>query len=382
MRLLPYASAFVVLLSGALPAAASADAVSLSAPHQVKVGKPVHVTGTVSPAAPGEQVQIVDAKGAVVASPTVDASGRYRTTLRARPGLALTARWRAVASAPRSVAVLPRLGVTLKTGTIFTSADITVRIAPSQGVRVHVVVNADGRQLFAKRAWVHGGVLKLSVPADATRLTVYASSEARGGLAATGVHASAGVKVVPLGPGARGAAVAGMKRRLAALAFHQATLEPAWTSDTFDVVLAFQKAFGLPRTGSADRATLLRLAKATPLGARVRVKDTHIEIDKTRQILMVVTNGKVTGVIPVSTGATGNTPVGHWHVLWKAPATSTWLGSAILYRTLTFHGGFAIHGFSPVPAYPASHGCVREPLWAADWTYTQTPVGESVYVFA
>ena len=382
MRLLPYATAFVVLLSGALPAAASADAVTLSAPHQVMVGKPVHVKGAVTPAAPGEQVQLVDAKGSVVASPTVDAAGHYASTLRARPGLALTARWRAVVSAPRSVAVLPRLGVTLKTGTIFTSADITVRVAPSQGVRLHVVVNADGRTLYAKRAWVHGGVLKLSVPADATRLTVYASSEARGGLAATGVHATAAVKVVPLGPGARGEAVAGMKRRLAALSFHQQTLEPAWTSDTFDVVLAFQKAFGLPRTGYADQATLLRLAKATPLVPRVRAKDTHIEVDKTRQILMVVTNGKVTGVIPVSTGATGNTPVGHWRVLWKAPATSTWLGSAILYRTLTFHGGFAIHGFSPVPAYPASHGCVREPLWAADWTYQQTPVGESVYVFA
>jgi lipoprotein-anchoring transpeptidase ErfK/SrfK len=270
----------------------------------------------------------------------------------------------------------------LKTGTIITFADITVRVAPSKGIRLHVVVNADGRRLYAKRAWVHGGVLKLSVPADATRLTVYVSSEARGGLATTSAHARAAVKVLPLGPGARGEAVAGMKRRLAALAFHQATLEPAWTSDTFDVVLAFQKAFGLPRTGSADRATLLRLAKASPLVPRVRAKDTHIEIDKTRQILVLVTRGEVTGVIPVSTGATGNTPVGHWHVLWKAPATSTWLGSAILYRTLTFHGGFAIHGYSSVPAYPASHGCVREPIWAADWTYAQTPVGESVYVFA
>ena len=114
----------------------------------------------------------------------------------------------------------------------------------------------------------------------------------------------------------------------------------------------------------------------------MRARDTHLEVDKTRQILMVVRNGQVTGVIPVSTGATGNTPVGHWRVLWKAPATSTWLGSAILYRTLTFHGGFAIHGYPSVPAYPASHGCVREPIWAADWTYTQTPVGESVYVFA
>ncbi len=91
--------------------------------------------------------------------------------------------------------------------------------------------------------------------------------------------------------------------------------------------------------------------------------------------------GKVTGTLHVSTGATGNTPVGHWSVLWKAPSTHTWLGPAILWRTMTFHGGFAIHGFSPVPAYPASHGCVREPIWAANWTYEQTPVGTPVDVY-
>ena len=96
---------------------------------------------------------------------------------------------------------------------------------------------------------------------------------------------------------------------------------------------------------------------------------------------MIVQNGKVTGTLHVSTGLTGNTPVGHWKVLWKAPFTHTWLGPAILFRTLTFHGGFAIHGFSPVPAYPASHGCVREPIWAADWTYEQTPVGTPVDVY-
>ena len=56
----------------------------------------------------------------------------------------------------------------------------------------------------------------------------------------------------------------------------------------------------------------------------------HIEIDKTRQILMLVRDGKVTGTLHVSTGATGNTPVGHWSVLWKAPFTHTWLGPAIL----------------------------------------------------
>ena len=65
---------------------------------------------------------------------------------------------------------------------------------------------------------------------------------------------------------------------------------------------------------------------------------------------------------------------------WKAPATSTWLGSAILYRTMTFRGNFAIHGYYSLRTYPASHGCVRAPIWEAD-LYDQSPVGERVDVY-
>ena len=42
---------------------------------------------------------------------------------------------------------------------------------------------------------------------------------------------------------------------------------------------------------------------------------------------------------------------------------------------------YAIHGFPSVPTYPASHGCVRIPIWIADWLYQQSPVGERVYVY-
>jgi len=122
-----------------------------------------------------------------------------------------------------------------------------------------------------------------------------------------------------------------------------------------------------------DRARTIKPRKTTP--------SLHIEIDKTRQILSVVKNGKTYGVIPVSTGATGNTPVGTFHILWKAPATGTWLGPGVLYRTMDFYGNFAIHGYDPCPPYPASHGCVREPMWFADWTYNQSYVGEEVDIY-
>ena len=59
--------------------------------------------------------------------------------------------------------------------------------------------------------------------------------------------------------------------------------------------------------------------------------------------------GRVVRVVHVSTGATGNTPVGRWHVYSKV---SGFLPSG-MYDSSFFLGAFAIHGFYSVPAYPA-----------------------------
>ena len=79
----------------------------------------------------------------------------------------------------------------------------------------------------------------------------------------------------------------------------------------------------------------------------------------------------------MSTGATGNTPVGHWRVYAKSPGYNA-LG---MYDSLYFLRGFAIHGYFSVPSYPASHGCVRTPIWFAREVYARWGVGTSVYVF-
>src|SRR3954454_6090562 len=165
MRRLSLVSALVAASSTAFPASAAADAVTLSAPHHVRFGAAISVAGRVSPAAPGEPVQVLGADGAVLASPVTDASGRFSTKLRARRGVVLSARWRAGASAPRTVAVLPRLRLQLHADAIFTPADIVVHVSPGRGVRLRVVGKAHGRQLLARRAWVRGGVVRLAVPA-------------------------------------------------------------------------------------------------------------------------------------------------------------------------------------------------------------------------
>jgi N-acetylmuramoyl-L-alanine amidase len=124
------------------------------------------------------------------------------------------------------------------------------------------------------------------------------------------------------------------------------------------------------------------LGRAETPEPRLEKQGRYLEVDKTRQILMAVRDGEVTTVIPVSTGATGNTPEGSFRIRWKAPSTTTWLGPGILYRTLTFHGNeFAIHGWPDVPAYPASHGCVRVPMWVADWLYERSPVGKRIFIY-
>jgi lipoprotein-anchoring transpeptidase ErfK/SrfK len=94
-------------------------------------------------------------------------------------------------------------------------------------------------------------------------------------------------------------------------------------------------------------------------------------------VLFEVESGRVTKVVHVSTGATGNTPVGRWHVYSKVPG---FLPSGMYYSSF-FLRGFAIHGYHSVPSYPASHGCVRVPIWIAPRLFAENSYGETIYVY-
>ena len=154
-------------------------------------------------------------------------------------------------------------------------------------------------------------------------------------------------------------------------------MDSRFREDTRDAVLAFRKVRGLPRVETVDRAVWRALATATA-AACTRPTGSHIEVDKGKQLLYEVRQGRVVRVMHVSTGATGNTPVGRWRVYWKQPGYN----SIGMYYSLYFLGGFAIHGYYTVPTYPASHGCVRVPIWFAEGLYDRWPNGATVWVFA
>ena len=141
--------------------------------------------------------------------------------------------------------------------------------------------------------------------------------------------------------------------------------------------MAFQGWEGLTRTGTIDAATRARLEHPShPVPSSPGPR--HVEVHVDKQVLLLVDGKRVNRAIHVSTGAGGRTPIGSFSVYskqrlsWSRPF-SVWMPYASY-----FYGGYALHEYSYVPAYPASHGCIRMPASEApvvyDWVMTGTPV--------
>jgi lipoprotein-anchoring transpeptidase ErfK/SrfK len=52
----------------------------------------------------------------------------------------------------------------------------------------------------------------------------------------------------------------------------------------------------------------------------------------------------------------------------------------VLYYPSYFLRGFAVHGYVDVPTYPASHGCVRIPIWVSQRIYGLIPYGSRIVI--
>jgi peptidoglycan hydrolase-like protein with peptidoglycan-binding domain len=177
--------------------------------------------------------------------------------------------------------------------------------------------------------------------------------------------------------GSRGASVLGLEQRLRALHYALGSPDGYYGVDTSDAVVAFQKLHGLPRTGSTDLRFWRALDRAATPSPRHHEAALHVEVSKELQVLFVVRGGAVSLIVPVSTGATGNTPLGTWHVYSRVPGYN----AEEMYYSSFFVGAFAIHGYHSVPAYPASHGCVRIPIWVAKRIYSLIDYGTTVYIY-
>ena len=186
--------------------------------------------------------------------------------------------------------------------------------------------------------------------------------------------------------GSRGSAVTSLQRQLAALHyFDVGTADGVYGQGTYHAVIAFQKVQGLTRDGVAGPATWAKLARPYVPAPRYRMATASLEVNLAKQVIYYVRNGTIQRIIDASTGsgawyysqgrwAPAITPTGRFRIYWRY--SNGWqpgpLGS--MYRPNCFYAGYAVHCMTSVPAYPASHGCVRmtvptmDRMWSSLWT--------------
>jgi lipoprotein-anchoring transpeptidase ErfK/SrfK len=193
--------------------------------------------------------------------------------------------------------------------------------------------------------------------------------------------------------GDSGGDVLTLEKRLAAQKADVGKVDGVFDYDLAHAVMAFQKSQGIARTARYDNATRVRLGSPVAVRLRYPKAGRAVEIDLRKQVLYLSEAGVLKRILDVSSGnnelyesegAThrATTPLGSFSITRKIddPHHESPLG--ILYRPAYFYRGWAIHGSSSVPSYPASHGCIRITNPAMDRLYNLLTIGTPVTVFS
>ncbi len=180
------------------------------------------------------------------------------------------------------------------------------------------------------------------------------------------------------------------EQRLSDLGYWTGPVDGVMDRGSRHALVAFQKVEGRTRTGRLTPEELEALRVASRPSPREGGYP-HVEVDLARQVLFIVgDDGTVAKILPVSTGNEkfyteggkvhrAHTPRGMFTVLRKIEG---WRLSplGLLYYPNYIYEGIAIHGSPSVPVYPASHGCIRIPMYASQEFSELTPVGTVVIV--
>ena len=159
--------------------------------------------------------------------------------------------------------------------------------------------------------------------------------------------------------------------------YHMGSVTDTVDESTALAVLAARKVMGLPWTEDYDPELFKALLRG---GARFEPEHTedgrHVEVDLSRQVMALVEDGTATDVFHISSGAGGN-PTGEYSFYLKGPGYN----AKGMYYSVYYDGNYATHGYSSVPTYPASHGCIRNPIPYAVFIYNWIDLGDSIYVY-
>jgi N-acetylmuramoyl-L-alanine amidase len=364
-----------------VPSAQESPTATLKASRTtVTYGQRVVLSGSIPLEVPDETVSIVDETDDVVKTTTTDEAGRYAVSFRPRSLTRVHARWNEARSEGITLRVRPRLRVGLRRVRLFDRALVTGSLAPAHpGDSVTIELYRWGQRVRRKTSALRDGrYFRASfyvVRPGRYRARVVFNDDDHLRTARASVRRTA--PLPSLSVGARSIFVKLLERRLSSLRYHVKRVDRRYGRDTADALRAFNKVHGRARLGSVDASTWRALVDPKRPRPRRALPHKHIEVDQAKQVLYKVIGGKVRAILHVSTGRNGYTHDGTYRVYRRLAGYSP----GRLYYPSYFHGLRAIHGWRQVPTYPASHGCVRVPMWAAKWIHGFADIGRRVIIY-
>lgn len=180
------------------------------------------------------------------------------------------------------------------------------------------------------------------------------------------------------------------ERRLSDMGYWTGAVDGVFDLSTRSALIAFQKWEGRPITSQLTVDELEAIRNSTSPKAK-EPGYAHVEVDLDRQVLLVVNDDGRVRVLPISTGndkpfvdesqtSVAYTPRGRFLVYSKVSGWEKGTNSSMYYSNY-ISGGVAIHGYPTVPTRPASHGCIRIPIYAARELSRLLPIGTIVLVY-
>lgn len=207
-----------------------------------------------------------------------------------------------------------------------------------------------------------------------------------------------------------------MQQRLKDIGFDPNLIDGDFGYQTLQAVWAFQKLImRIPISGVKDEFTpeMWEVAQRDGLVVPRRPDaqtETHVEVYLPEQVLIVfkqdkpvlithissgdnkpwceeVTidpgeDGNLNGTEPIKKGICGEsvTPAGLFYFYNRRSGTrESKLGT--MWNPVYFNGGVAVHGAAQVPIRPASHGCIRIPMFISEYFPSLVAYGDRIYVF-
>ncbi len=282
------------------------------------------------------------------------------------------------AAAPAAHAAVSLDVTGLKGGKAKVLDKVTVegQVTPATPGPVNVAINVG--QLDERTEQVSAnGAGKFSLPITVMACCTYKITAEHNG--ATG-GASFNVVVPKLKRSSKGPLVKLFHNKLIEQGFH-VRKGKKFTHLTGLAILAFRKTNGLKRNmGYSPK--IFRMLLEGKGAFELRYPDEgpdgkHVEADISRQVMTLAEDGRPTHTFHISSGAGNGTPTGKFEFYLRQPGYN----GSHMYYSVYFLGEYATHGYSGVPNYPASHGCLRNPIPFSKFIYDWIDFGDKIWIY-